>query len=101
MSVITNRNQIPSDITTFEQLALWLGSVLYFLMGNRDIQLYPNEPATKQAQFSTVMGADGKTYALITHIIPVDWVVFNGPAKPWISAVEVTSAQPHDNLLVN
>jgi hypothetical protein len=101
MALITNRNQIPSGITTYEQLALWLGSVLYFLMGSRDIQIYPNEPATKQAQFSMVMGQDGKTYALITQIIPVDWAVFNGPDKPWIAGVEVTSAQPHNNLLTN
>jgi hypothetical protein len=101
MAVISNRNQIPSNITTYEQLALWLGSVVYFLMGSRDIQLYPNEPATKQAQFSLVTGLDGKTYALITQIIPVDWAVFNGPEKPWIAANEVTSAQPHGNLLSN
>lgn len=95
-------NPVPSSINTWERLAVWAAQVASNLAQAQTVQTVQGEPEQPVASVSVVRLADGRSYFATLNYIRVDEAELNSPTeKTWMAAMDMSTAQPHVNLLSN
>lgn len=95
-------SEIPSDINTYERLAVWAIQCLQSSANGVEVNVIQNEPGVPIAQAQLAVTADNKERFVLTAYVPCDMDEINSPtAKTWMAAQDVSTAAPHENLLSN
>lgn len=93
---------IPSNINTYERLAVWAIQCLQSSANGVEVNVINNEPGVPIAQAQLAVTADNKERFVLTAYVPCDMDEINSPDnKTWMAAQDVSSAQPNENLLSN
>ena len=95
-------SDIPSDINTYERLAVWAIQCLQSSANGVEVNVINNEPGVPIAQAQLAVTADNKERFVLTAYVPCDMDEINSPDnKTWMAAQDVSTAQPNENLLSN
>lgn len=95
-------SSIPSDINTYERLAVWVLQCLQNTSNNEDVIVTTLQPAVPIAQCQAVVTADGRNRFILSAYIPYDQAAINDPdAKTWMAAGDIATATPHVNFTGN
>ena len=95
-----NREHVPTDIQTFEALAVWCFEELQRLTTGRAVPLGPLGSPLPVFRCEIVEADDGRPYALLEGFPPVSWEEINaGNQKTWCAALSVVGPRvpPEDN----
>ena len=95
-------SEIPDAINTYERLACWAIQCLQSSANGIEVNVISNEPGVPIAQAQLAVTADNEERFVLTAYIPCDMDELNSPDnKTWMAAQDISSAQPHTNLLSN
>ena len=101
MAALTLAN-IPSNINTFERLAVWAVQCLQSVANGEEVNVVAGASSAPIAQCQVAVTADNQDRFILTAYIPMDRDALNsGTEKTWMAAQDVSLAQPHSNLLSN
>jgi hypothetical protein len=93
---------IPSEINTYERLALWVCQVLQDTTNGLQVNVLPNQASVPRCQVQLSKIADGTDTAICSLYLPVDWAVINSSDdKSWMAADDVSTATPNAVYLSN
>lgn len=88
-----NSSQLPTAITTLEQVAYWAFSTLAFLNQGRVLRVTQSDDAQLQAGVQLAVLPDGIRYAVLTAYIPLNSSYADtGAGKIWLAATEITNS---------
>ena len=97
-----DRDDIPSNINTYERLAVWAIQCLQSIANGEAVNVVAGAASTPVAQAMLGVTADNVLRWNLSAYVPVDFGALNSPnAKTWMSAQDISTAQPHANLLSN
>ena len=95
-------SNIPSNINSYERLAVWVIQCLQSSANGDQVNVVENQGSVPVAQAQVAITADNVNRFVLTAYVPFDLAEFNsGDAKTWMSAKDVSTAAPNDNLLSN
>ncbi len=95
-------DDIPSNINTFERLAVWAVQCLQSIANGEEVNVVAGAASVPIAQAQLAVTADNVDRFILTAYVPIDRDAINSPtAKTWMAALDVSEAQPHTNLLTN
>lgn len=101
MTALTLSN-IPSDINTYERLAVWAMQCCQSIANGQQVSVIVNQAALPTAQVQVAVTADNADRFILTAYVPLDRDALNdGNAKTWMAALDISNNQPHENLLSN
>lgn len=93
---------IPSNINTYERLAVWAIQCLQSIGNGLETNVVDNSPSVPTAQCQIGVTADNVDRFILTAYVPMDRNDLNSPTqKTWMAAKEIANTQPHSNLLSN
>ncbi len=93
---------IPSNINTYERLAVWAVQCLQSIANGEEVNVVSGAASVPIAQAQTSVTADNVTRWILTAYVPLDLAALNDPEeKTWMSAEDISNAAPHTNLLSN
>ena len=93
---------IPSNINTYERLAVWVIQCLQSSANGDQVNVVENAGSVPIAQAQVAVTADNANRFVLTAYVPYDLGEFNsGDAKTWMSATDISNAAPNSNLLSN
>lgn len=93
---------IPSNINTYERLAVWAIQCLQSIANGEEVNVVANATSVPIAQCQVAVTADNADRFILTAYVPVDRDALNSStAKTWMAAKDISSATPHSNLLSN
>lgn len=93
---------IPSNINSYERLAVWVMQSLQSSANGETVNVVAGGAAQPIAQVQLAVTADNVDRFILTGYIPVDLGDLNDPdEKTWMAAIDISTAQPHTNLLTN
>lgn len=97
-----NRADIPSNINTYERLAMWAVQCLQSLANGAELIAVEGEGDVPLAQVSITKTADNRDRAILLAYLPINYSELNsGTQKTWMAAQDISAAAPHSNLLTN
>jgi hypothetical protein len=97
-----NLANIPSNINTYERLAMWAAECLQSIANGAEVNATQNAESVPLAQVQITKTADNVDRAILVVYLPIDYDALNAPsAKTWMAAMDIASAAPHTNLLTN
>ena len=95
-------SSIPSDINTYERLAVWAMQCCQSIANGQQVSVIVNQAALPTAQVQVAVTADNADRFILTAYVPLDRDALNdGNAKTWMAAKDISANQPHENLLSN
>jgi hypothetical protein len=95
-------DNIPSDINSYERLAVWAIQCLQSSANGVEVNVIQNEPGVPIAQAQLAVTADNTERFVLTAYVPCDMDELNSPDnKTWMAAQDISNAAPHENLLSN
>jgi hypothetical protein len=101
MTAIT-LSDIPSNINTYERLAVWAVQSLQSIANGQEVNVAANQASQPIAQCQIAITADHENRFILTAYVPYDLGALNDPAqKTWMAAKDISLATPHANLLSN
>lgn len=101
MAALTLAN-IPSNINTYERLAVWCCQCLQSSANGETVNVVAGGASQPIAQVQVAVTADNQERFILTAYVPVDMDDLNDPdEKTWMAAQDISTAQPHTNLLTN
>ena len=93
---------IPSNINTFERLAVWALQCLQSSANGEEVNVVAGASSAPIAQCQVAVTADNQDRFILTAYLPMDRDALNsGTEKTWMAAKDVSLARPHSNLLSN
>jgi len=95
-------SDIPSGINTYERLLTWATQAVQSISNGGTVNVRAGEDAQPEAYCGVFRAADGTDRFYIAAYLPVDVDALNDPnAKTWMAAEDISTADPHTNLLSN
>lgn len=95
-------DDIPSNINTYERLAVWAVQCLQSSANGEEVNAVVGAASVPIAQAWYAVTADNVPRWILSAYVPLDLGELNSPsAKTWMSAQDISNAQPHSNLLAN
>lgn len=95
-------SSIPSNINSYERLAMWVAQVLQNTANGAEIIAVNGEGSVPLAQCSITKTADNVDRAIVLIYLPVEYSDLNSTSqKTWMAAKDISLATPHSNLLSN
>lgn len=93
---------IPSNINTYERLAVWAIQCLQSSANGSEVNVIAGATSVPAAQCQVAVTADNVDRFILTAYVPVDRDALNSATqKTWMAALDVSNAAPHANLLSN
>ena len=93
---------IPSNINTYERLAVWAVQCLQSSANGAEVNVVPGGSSVPIAQAQVAVTADNVDRFVLTAYVPLDRDALNSATqKTWMAALDVSNAAPHANLLSN
>jgi hypothetical protein len=93
---------IPSNINTYERLAVWAIQALQSTSNGEQVNVQANAGSVPIAQVQTGVTSDGVDRFILSAYLPMDRDGLNsGTEKTWMAALDISNAAPHINLLSN
>lgn len=93
---------IPSNINTYERLAVWACQCLQSSANGEEVNVVAGATSTPIAQVQTAITADNVERFILTAYVPYDPAEINSPDnKTWMAAKDISNAAPNANLLSN
>lgn len=93
---------IPSNINTYERLAVWAIQCCQSIGNGQEANVVANQESVPTAQCQVAVTADNVDRFILTAYIPLDRDELNSStAKTWMAANDIATAAPHTNLLSN
>jgi hypothetical protein len=97
-----NLANIPSNINTYERLAVWAVQCLQSIGNGTQVNVYQGVGAYPIAQAQVAITSDNVPRFILSAYIPVDMNELNsGSQKTWMAATAIATAAPGSNLLTN
>lgn len=97
-----NRADIPSNINTYERLAVWVIQCLQDIANGQQVNVVQNDPAALAAQCQFTVTADGVDRAILSAYIPINRVQLNSATqKTWMAANDIALTTPNQVLREN
>ena len=97
-----NLGSIPSDINSYERLAVWAIQCLQSSANGAEVNVVTNAESQPVAQCQVAVTADNTNRFVLTAYVPLDLAELNSAtAKTWMAAMDISAAAPHTNLLSN
>jgi hypothetical protein len=101
MTVLALAN-IPSNINTYERLAVWVGQCLQNIANGQEVNVQAGAQAQPIASVQLITTADGVYRALVTCYLPINLAAINDPAeKSWMATTDISTADVHANFKTN
>lgn len=101
MAALTLAN-IPSNINTYERLAVWALQCCQSVANGEEVNIVAGASSAPIAQCQIAVTADNVDRFILTAYVPLDRDELNsGTAKTWMAAKDISAAAPHANLLSN
>ena len=95
-------SEIPSDINTYERLAVWSMQCCQSIANGQQVGVIVNQAAQPTAQVQVAVTADNVDRFILTAYIELDRdELNNGEAKTWMATKDISENAPHTNLLSN
>ena len=95
-------SEIPSNINTYERLAVWAAQCCQSIANGQQVGVIVNQAAQPTAQVQVAVTADNTDRFIVTAYIPLDRDALNDAAqKTWMAAEDISENAPHANLLSN
>lgn len=95
-------SEIPSDINTYERLAVWSMQCCQSIANGQQVGVIVNQAAQPTAQVQVAVTADNVDRFILTAYIELDRdELNNGEAKTWMATKDISANAPHTNLLTN
>lgn len=102
MMAALDLNDIPSGINTYERLATWAIQCLQSIANGEEVNVVAGQAAAPIAQAALQTTADGVPRWILSAYVPMDVGALNSSTqKTWMSAQDIGTAAPHQNLLSN
>jgi hypothetical protein len=93
---------IPSSINTYERLAVWVMQCLQNTSNGDEVNVVDGGGSQPTVQVQLGFTADGVYRFILSGYIPCDQAELNAAtSKTWMSANDISTAAPHQNLLSN
>lgn len=93
---------IPSNINTYERLAVWAVQCLQSSANGEEVNVVAGSSSVPIAQCQVAVTADNADRFVLTAYVPLDRDALNSATqKTWMAATDVSNAAPHSNLLSN
>jgi hypothetical protein len=93
---------IPSNINTYERLAVWAAQCCQSIANGQQTNVITNSAAQPTAQVQLGVVADNTNRFIVTMYIPYDLAAINDPdEKTWMAAEDIAQTTPNANLLAN
>ncbi len=93
---------IPSNINTYERLAVWCIQCLQDINNGGVVNVVQNDPAALVAQCQFTVTADGVDRAILSAYIPINRVQLNSATqKTWMAANDIALTAPNQVLREN
>jgi hypothetical protein len=93
---------IPSNINTYERLAVWAVQCLQSSANGEEVNVVAGSSSVPIAQCQVAVTADNADRLVLTAYVPLDRDALNSATqKTWMAATDVSNAAPHSNLLSN
>ena len=101
MSALT-LSEIPSNINTYERLLVWAGQCCQSIANGKEVNVVAGSTSTPIAQVQVSKTADNVDRLIVTAYLPVDYDAINsGDNKTWMATMDISDADPNNNLLTN
>lgn len=95
-------DDIPSNINTYERLAVWAIQCLQSIANGEEVNVVAGVASVPMAQAQISTTADNVNRWILTAYVPLDLGELNDSTeKTWMSALDISNAAPHTNLLSN
>jgi hypothetical protein len=95
-------DDIPSNINTYERLAVWAVQCLQSSANGEEVNVVAGSSSVPIAQCQVAVTADNADRFVLTAYVPLDRNALNSATqKTWMAATDVSNAAPHSNLLSN
>ena len=95
-------SSIPSNINSYERLAMWVAQCLQSTSNGAEINALENEGSVPIAQVQIAKAADNSDRAIVVLYLPIIYAELNSSSqKTWMAAQDISAATPHANLLSN
>jgi hypothetical protein len=99
---LLDQANIPSNINTYERLAVWAVQCLQSIANGEEVNVVAGASSVPMAQAQVAVTADNVDRWILTAYVPLDLAAINDPnEKTWMSAIDISNAAPHSNLLSN
>lgn len=93
---------IPSNINTYERLAVWAVQSLQSLANGAEVNVVAGAESVPLAQCQVAVTADNADRFILTAYLPCNRNDLNSASeKTWMAATAISEATPHANLLSN
>jgi hypothetical protein len=93
---------IPSNINTYERLAVWAIQSLQSLANGAEVNVVAGAESVPLAQCQVAVTADNADRFILTAYLPCNRNDLNSETeKTWMAALAISEATPHANLLSN
>jgi hypothetical protein len=93
---------IPSNINTFERLAVWCCQCLQSSANGDQVNVVAGTSSVPIAQVQVAVTADNVDRFILTAYVPVSRDDLNSASqKTWMAAQDISNAAPNANLLSN
>lgn len=93
---------IPSNINTFERLAVWAVQCLQSVANGEEVNVVAGASSVPISQCQIAVTADNVDRFILTAYVPLNRAALNDPVgKTWMAALDISAAQPHANQLSN
>lgn len=97
-----NLANIPSNINTYERLLVWAAQACVSIANGQVLNVTQGDPSVPLVQVAVGVTADNKDRFIVSAYLPLNMSELNsGAQKTWMSAMDISSATPHTNLLSN
>ena len=101
MSALT-QSEIPSDINTYERLAVWACQCLQSIANGKQVNVVAGTTSTPIAQVQLAKTADNVDRWVLSAYLPVNYDEVNSAdAKTWMATLDISESAPNSNLLSN
>lgn len=95
-------DDIPSNINTYERLAVWAVQCLQSIGNGEEVNVVAGAASVPLSQCQIAVTADNVDRFILTAYVPLDRGALNSAsAKTWMAAQDISNAAPHTNLLSN
>ena len=95
-------NTIPSNINSYEKLAVWVIQCLQSTTNGEDLIVIEGQGSQPKAQCQIGLVADGSNRFILSAYVPCSLAELNSSTqKTWMAAGDLATANPHANFGTN
>jgi hypothetical protein len=97
-----NLANIPSNINTYERLAVWVMQALQNIANGQQVNVLPNATPQSMVQVQLAVTEDNVPRFILSGYLPVNLAELNSStAKTWMATIDIASAEPNAVFLSN